>query len=207
MIKALLLIFLPRPTWEHIAAIQRKWHSVFLTHLLPLLLLTTAAECYGLAHWGTSRGQVGHLTKFSIPEVTVYGIGRILTSVMVVLIVAKMVKALGETFHGRHSIHQVFTVAAYTLSPLFLLRVFNMFPVVSPWVTWTLGIVLSMAVLYHGLPLIMKPDPPHAFGLYFMSALLLTIVSGLVCFVTTWYLRGKFVKLDELIAKMLDSAK
>ncbi len=206
MIKALLLVFLPRPTWEQIAAIQRRWHTVLLAHLLPLLLLTTAAECYGLFRWGTSRGQAGHLTKFSLPEVYVYGAGRILTSLLVVFIVAKLVKSLGETFHGRHSLHQVFTVAAYTLSPLFLLRVFNMFPAVSPWATWTLGIVLAFAVLYHGLPLIMKPDPPHAFGLYFMSALLMTIVSGLVCFVTTWYLRGKFVKLDELIHKMLNAA-
>ncbi|HYG24535.1 MAG TPA: Yip1 family protein [Verrucomicrobiae bacterium] len=206
MIKALLLIFLPQPTWEHIAGVQRKAFVLFLTYLLPLLLITTFAECYGLVHWGKPRGQVEHVTRFTVAQATVFGVGRILSSIAIVLILAKLIKALGETFHGRHSIHQVFTLAAYSLSPLFVVRIFNMFPGVSPWLTWVIGLVLSLAVLYHGLPVIMKPDPPHAFGLYLMSSLMLTIVTGLICFLTVWYLRGKFVKLDDAISNLIKSA-
>lgn len=201
MIKALLLIFLPQPTWEHIAGVQRRAPVLFLTYLMPLLLISTVAESYGLVRWGKPRGQVAHVTQFSVEHATVFGIGRILTSILAVLILAKMIKALGETFHGRHSIHQVFTVAVFSLSPLFLLRIFNMFPNVSPWLTWVIGLVLSLAVLYHGLPVIMKPDPPHAFGLYLMSSLLVTIVTGLICFLTVWYVRGKFGKLDAVLSQ------
>ena len=38
--------------------------------------------------------------------------------------------------------------------------------------------MLSIKILYHGVPRIMLPDPPDAFGLYLMSALLLTMVTG-----------------------------
>ena len=42
----------------------------------------------------------------------------------------------------------------------------------------------------------MDPDPSHAFGLFFMSALLLVLITGLVRFVTAAYLQGKFPKLQ-----------
>ncbi len=200
MIKALLLIFIPVPTWEQIAAFQRKTSTVLVTYLLPLLLLSTAAECFGLVHWGKPRGEVGRLIPVTFSEAVVYGVGRILFSIAIVFIMAKMIKSLGETFHGRHSFHQVFKLAAYGMSPLFLLRVLNIFPAVSPWATWAVGLLLCIVILYHGLPIIMQPDPPHAFGLYFMTSLLLTFVTGLTCFLTVWYVRGRFGKLDELIS-------
>ena len=99
---------------------------------------------------------------------------------------------------------QAFTVAAYSLSPVFLMRAMNALPGVSPWATWGVGAVLAAMVLYHGWPRVMLPDPPHAFGLYLMSVLLLWIVTGLACFLTVWYLAGKFTRLDALIARLAE---
>jgi hypothetical protein len=67
---------------------------------------------------------------------------------------------------------------------------------------WAVGIILCAAVLYHGVPRVMEPDPPHAFGLFFMSSLLLALVSGLVRLVTISYLQGKFVKLQVIISDL-----
>ena len=80
---------------------------------------------------------------------------------------------------------------AYGLSPLFLLRLLDAFPSVPPWVPWSIGILLSIGALYHGVPRMMEPDPAHAFGLFLMSSLVLLLVTGLVRFVTWWYLEGK----------------
>lgn len=202
MIKALFLIFIPVPTWEQIAAFQRKTSTILLTYLLPMLIISTTAECFGLVHWGKPRGDVNRMTPFSVSEAVVYGFGRILISIVIVAIMAKLIKALGETFHGRHSFHQVFMLAAYGMSPLFLLRVLNIFPAVSLWATWAIGVILCMVILYHGLPIILRPDPPHAFGLYLMSSLLLIFVTGLTCFLTVWYVRGHFAKLDDLVSQI-----
>jgi hypothetical protein len=52
MIKALLLIFRPVQTWGGIDAANRSIGYVLCVHLLPLLLLTSLAEGYGLMTWG-----------------------------------------------------------------------------------------------------------------------------------------------------------
>jgi hypothetical protein len=48
----------------------------------------------------------------------------------------------------------------------------------------------------------MLPDPPHAFGLYLSSAIFLTISTGLVRFLTWWYLLGRFEKLETWINEL-----
>ena len=200
MIKALLLIFDPMATWERIVLARRSVAFVLVVHLLPMLLLVAVAEGYGLVHWGKWQGEIGRIKNCPVNEAVVVEVLQFLLSLGVVFIGANMIKSIGETFHGQHTYHQTFTVVAYGLSPLFLLRLLDAFSGVSPWITWSIGLILSTAVLYQGVPRLMEPDPPHAFGLFLMSALLLTLVSGLARLVTASYLQGKFPKLQVIIS-------
>ena len=52
MIKALLLIFDPANTWDKIEQAERNLARVFVGFLLPLLLISGAAEAYGLITFG-----------------------------------------------------------------------------------------------------------------------------------------------------------
>jgi hypothetical protein len=155
--------------------------------------------------WGRRQEQMDYLIAlktFSVGEAVVYEVGHVLLTFFVVFLGAKIIKALGETFHGRHTYTQTFTTVAYGLSPLFLLRLLDAFPSFSPWITWSIGIVLCVSVLYQGVPRMMTPDPPHAFGLYLMSALLLVIITGLARFVTAWYLQGRFKPVEEMVSRL-----
>jgi hypothetical protein len=202
MIKALLLILNPMPTWEGIVRARRSLFFVLVVYLLPLLLLASVAEGYGLVHWGKWQGEIGRIKKFPIREAAVMEAAEFLLALVMVFVGAGLVKSIGETFHGRHTYPQAFTAVAYGLSPLFLLRLLDAFSWMSPWVSWSIGIILSIAVLYNGLPQMMEPDPPHAFGLFFISALLLALVTGLVRLVTWWYLRGGFGKLQVIVSDL-----
>jgi hypothetical protein len=202
MINALLLIFSPVPTWERIAAAQRKWGLILAGYLVPLLLLASVTEGYGLVHWGKPRGHVPHFRTLSLAQAVRFETAQLLLSLAIVLLAAKLIKSLSETFHGRNSFAQAFTVAAYGFGPLFLLRMLNAFPWISPWLTWAVGISFTAAILYHGLPRIMQPDPPHALGLYLMSVMLLAMITGLMCFLTYWYLEGKFTRLDAILSQL-----
>ena len=215
MIKALLLIFDPIATWDGILRTRRSTVSILLVYLLPLLLITSACEAYGLIHWGKWQSEmklihwnnwqvneIRHLKKFSVSEAVVVEAAQLLLSLAVVFGGAKLVQSIGETFHGQHTYDQAFTTVAYSLSPLFLLRVFDAFTGVSPWVTWLVGFILSIAVLYHGAPRMMEPDPSHALGLYLMSALLLGLVTAIVRFFTIAYLRGEFPKLQAMVSDL-----
>ncbi len=65
MIKALLLIFDPNATWDGIIRARRSVGSILLIYLLPMLLLISACEGYGLVHWGKRQGD-GLLAKFKV---------------------------------------------------------------------------------------------------------------------------------------------
>ena len=205
MLKAILLIFEPVATWEKILLARRSVAFIIVINLLPLLLVTSACEGYGLIHWGKQRGQmreIAHMKSFTRGEAVLIETGQILLSLMVVFVGTYMVKSLSETFHGRSTYTQAFSSVAYGLGPFFLLHALDAFPSVSPWVTWAVGISLASVALYHGLPRMMEPDPSHAFGLFLMSSVLLLFLTGIVRFVTWWYLSGKFVKLDAVISDL-----
>jgi len=93
---------------------------------------------------------------------------------------------------------QAFTVIAYGLFPLFLSRMLNAFSEITPWVSWLLGILLSIAVMYHGVPRVMQPDPAHAFGLYMSTALLLVLSTGLLELVVAFFLQGSWASSSDL---------
>lgn len=182
MIRALLLLVNPIPSWERVVEAKRGITAIILISLLPLLLLAVAGECYGLVHWGRQRGEFGRMVPLSLALAVQYGAIQIALNLVVVFIGAFLVKAIGDTFHGRHTYTQAFTVVAYGLSPLFLLRLLNAHPGEPWWLTWVVGLLLSLSVLYTGLPHVMRPDPAHALGFYFMSALLLILLTGIAGF-------------------------
>ena len=131
------------------------------------------------------------IRKFTAAEVTLFEVAQLLLTLAVVFVCAHLVKILGETFHDRHSYTQAFTVVAYTLSPVFLFRLLDVFPMMNPWVPWAIGIVLSIWIYYQGLPRVMKPDPSHAFELYMISLMILVATTGLVRLLTALCLRGR----------------
>ena len=202
MIKAFLLVFEPTATWERIFRAQRSFSFVLWCFLMPLLLLVSLAEGIGLHRLGKWQHDAMRLKQFELGEAVLFEVVQVLLGFVVVLVAAWLFKSLGETFHGRHNLAQTFTVAAYGLSPWLVVRMLDAFPSVSPWIpwiTWAIGILLSVGVLYHGIPRVMMPDPPHAFGLYLMSSILLMALTALMRFVTAWYLQGRFKPVETLL--------
>jgi uncharacterized membrane protein YecN with MAPEG domain len=191
MIKALLLIFMPGATWDRIVLAKRSLGFVLMLYLLPLVVLSIGGELFGLLHWGKRHEFVHDTMRISRNLAVDYGAAQFIMSLGVVFLAARVIKSAGATFHGRHTFAQCFTLVAYTLSPLFLVRLLDAFPAVSPWATFAVGIILSVAALYSGVPRVLQPDPPHAFGLYLTSAIMLVTMGGLGRLLTLLVLQGK----------------
>ena len=190
MIKALLLIFKPA-AWDRMAQARHGVGFILTVYLLPLLVVVSAVEGAGLEHWGKWQLPVEAIRKFTISEVVLYESVHLLLTLAAVFVCAHLVKILGETFHDRHTYSQAFTVVAYSLGPMFVLRLLDAFPVMSPWVPWAIGITLSVWIFYQGLPRVMKPDPSHAFELFIISSIILCLATGLVRLVTALYVQGQ----------------
>jgi hypothetical protein len=198
MIKALLLIFEPIATWDRIALARRGPAFLLFVYLLPMLLIGSAAEGYGLMRWGEWQRDIGRQALFSPREAGIFEAAQLLLILIVVLISAKVIKSLGDTFHSRHTFTQALTISVYGLSPWFLVRVIDAFPI-SPWIAWSVGLLLAVAILYHGVPRVMEPDPSHAFGLYLTSSILLMFITAILRLATASYLEGKFPELRQML--------
>jgi hypothetical protein len=202
MIKTLLLICAPVRTWEGIFRAQRSVAFILGTYLLPLLLITSICEGYGLVRWGKWQGEISHLVRFKPGEAVVFEAFQFGLSLILVVLNAGLVKSISGTFQRRHTFHQGFRTIAYGMGPIFLFRVLNAFAEINPWLSWTFGILLTISILYHGVPRIMDPDPAHAFGLYVVTSLLLLFTTGLIQMLTTFCLQGKFPRLMTLISSL-----
>lgn len=190
MIKAIMLIFEPGLTWDKIAQAQRGFKFVMMFYLVPLILLSVAGELAGDFFLGQHH-EMGSTVKLPAMRLTIYGAAQLVTSFLVVLIGASVVKSMAVTFQNRNNYSQCFRLVAYALSPLFLVRLADAFPFMNPWATFGIGMVLCVGTLYYGIPKVLLPDPPHAFGLYVVSSLLLTGVAGLARFLTWLIIAGR----------------
>jgi hypothetical protein len=202
MIKALFLIFEPAAAWDRVVNARRGLAFLLLFYLAPMILAMAAAEGFSLMEWGRRQWDSGGVKTFAANETVVYEILQSLATAAVVFICAQIVKALANTSYTRHNYTEGFTVAVCGLSPLFLLRLLDVFPGINPWLTWGIGILLCATTLYHGVPRVMQPDPSQAFGLYIMCSVLFAMVTGLERFVTVWYLAGRIPPLDDIISHL-----
>ena len=193
MIKSLLLIFDSANTWEKIAAAPQNVLKVFTLSLMPLLLLSAAAEGAALIKFGREQGPLDTMKPVSQALALRYEIAQLGLSLLVVVAGAAVLQKIGQSFHRRHTYSECFTTLAYSLSPLFLLRVLAGFPAIHTWACWAVGILLSVSALYRGIPRIMRPDPSNALGLYLLSSLLLIVVTGLAHFVAGMVLNEKIL--------------
>jgi hypothetical protein len=175
MIKALLLILAPSWTWERIARSRRSiWFMTFL-YLAPTIALSLFGELAGhnyLVHWFADQGAKIIPRDVALRNGAIqFGVG-----LLVAFLIARLVKLLSETFHNRNTYTQCFTVTAYALGPFYLFHVFTAVPVLSPWIPFAVGIFFSFSTLYYAIPNVLKPDPPHAFGLFLMSGIFLSLM-------------------------------
>jgi hypothetical protein len=197
MIKVLLLIFEPVMTWGKIAQAKWKALTVLTLFLIPLLALTLAGELCGLWRWGKAGeylgapSEVGGRVRVSQQLLISYGVAQFLASVLMVAIGAGLMKSFARTFCSRHTYTQCFTVTAYSFGPLFLARLCDALPAMNPWATFGIGIAFTIAILYRGIPWVLDPDPPHAFGLYLCSVLILGCLGALMRYLTLLVLAQK----------------
>src|SRR6266700_4256116 len=85
MIKSLLLIFDSANTWERIAAAPQNVLKVFTLSLMPLLLLSAAAEGAALIKFGREQGPLDTMKPVSQELALRYEIAQLGLSLLVVV--------------------------------------------------------------------------------------------------------------------------
>jgi hypothetical protein len=191
MIRVFFLILEPDVTWNKIAQARDGFIHILAIQLLPLLLLTSALEAWGLNRHGKWQPKFQMFyTGFSRHEILCFEVTQILLFLAVVFVSALLVYKIARNFQGDLAFLQVFTVMAYGFSPMFLVHCLDASAAVHPVVPWLLGMALAMWVLYQGIPRVMQTDPTHAFGVYLSAMFVVLLTSGLARLITGMYLLG-----------------
>lgn len=190
MIKALLLICAPVYTWDRIARARRGIFFVLLFFLIPTIVLSVAGEIAGRNYF--LQGDVMLQNKIiSKQRILPYGVSELGAGLLAVFVAAQLLKTLSVTFHNRNTYSQCFVVMAYTVGPFYLLHLLDVIPELNPWISFAAGSLFSFGTLYNAVPKVLKPDPPHAFGLFLMGGFTLTMLHALCRLFTLQVLDGR----------------
>lgn len=191
MLKVFFLLFEPDVAWEKIAQVRRGYAFILLTYLLPFIALVTVLDGWGLMQWGKWQPRFHKLKLFADPVPVIhFEILQAGLLLAVVFLGALLLHLASADFHGRRTYLQSFTVIAYSFSPMFLVHPLNLYPDVNPAVPWAIGLMLSIWVLYQGIPRVLERDPVHAFGNYLSAIFVMLLTSGLARLFTGMYLLG-----------------
>ena len=194
MIKALLLIFDPDNTWVKIEQNPHSVLSVFFAYLLPLLLLGTAVETWGMMRLGYDKGRIVERRVQLEQDLAVrYGTAQVALGLLTALVGAWLFKKVTQGFHTRHSYKETFATIAYSLGPIYLARMFDGLPGVNTWICWGIGAILGVSILYRGIPRVLKPDPSNALGVYMACSFLFLALTGVAHYVAQLVLEEKIL--------------
>ena len=194
MIKALLLIFDPDNTWVKIEQNPHSVLSVLFTYLLPLMLLGTAVEIWGMMKLGYDKGKiVERRVNLDQQMAARYGATQAGLGLLTAFIGAWLFKKVTEGFHRRQKYRETFAAIGYSLGPIYLARMLDGLPAMNTWICWGLGALLGVSILYRGIPRLMKPDPSNALGLYLVCSFLFIALTGIAHYLAQLVLQEKIL--------------
>jgi hypothetical protein len=204
ILKDLFFVIRPESTWNRVAAAQRGAGFVLVVYVLPMMLLLALVEGHGLMLLGRQQVSEGMYNRFTFPKVFVYETGSSLLVIFLAVVAAAIIRSIANACHARNSRAQSLVVMFHSIGPMFLIQLFNGFPNMYLWLTWLIGVSLTIGTLYHGLPRIMQPDPPAAMGLFFGSGIVVFLVMLGGRLLTGLYLAGDLRTVEAMASNVAD---
>lgn len=173
------LIFNPKQEWQKISQEDNNIPGLLYGYILILALIGPVAGYYGTT---TSGWQIGgrEAVKLTSESALTIAILYYLAVVAVVIGLGLMVRWMCKTYGGNTSLNRCVALSAYVSTPIFLVGIVELYPVL--WVDLIFGLVaLAHAVylLYSGVPVLMDISEDRGF---LMSSSLLAL--GLVALVS-----------------------
>jgi len=174
------ILLTPQAEWDRIASEPADVNKLYIGYVLPLAALSAICTFVGMSIFGIMGIRMG------IVPGAVTAVIQVIMALVGVFVLAFVTNALAPTFGSQQDIGQAHKLAAYSSTAGFLAGVFTLFPPLS-----ILAIVglYSLALLYIGLPRLMKTPEDKRIG-YFVTILIVCIVVGIVMNVVLMNVRG-----------------
>jgi len=178
----------PEDEWKDIRKENCTIGKCYCSHVLLLAAIPPLAGYIGTTQvgWSVVSREVNRLTPESALWIAVLSY---LTILVAVFTVGKLIHWMGQTYGAKQTLPQCIALAAYTATPLFLIGIMLVYPVL--WLNLLIGLpalAYTVYLLYTGVPIIM--GIPKERGFLFSSAVLavglVMLVAVLAATVILW---------------------
>jgi cytochrome c biogenesis protein CcdA len=164
------LMTAPEEEWKAIKKERCTIGKCYCSHVLLLALIPAAAGYIGttMVGWQVTSREVQRLTPDSALQIAIL---FYITILVAVFTIGKLIHWMGRTYGSKQSLSQCIALAAYTATPLFLIGVMLLYPLL--WLNLLLGLpalAYSVYLLYSGVPVMMGVTKER--GFLFSSAVL-----------------------------------
>lgn len=173
------LIIHPKQEWQKISREDNKIPGLIVGYVLILALIGPMAGYYGTTTRGWQIG-TGSAVRLTTDSAMTIAILYYLAVVTAVIGLGLMVRWMCKTYGGNTSLERSIALSAYVSTPIFLVGIVELYPVL--WVNMIFGLfALAHAVylLYQGVPVLMNISEDKGF---LMSSALLAL--GMVVLVS-----------------------
>jgi hypothetical protein len=168
----------PKREWGAIRDDKCTIGKCYAIHVLILAAIPAISGFIGTTQFGWQIG-VGDAVKLTVESAAIISVLYYLAMLVGVYAIGWMIYWMGGTYGAEAPLSQCVVLAAYTATPLFLIGLMELYPVL--WVNLIVGIVAlayTVYLLYTGVPIMMGISEDR--GFLFSSAVLAV---GLVSFV------------------------
>lgn len=178
----------PVREWKRLHDEECTVGKCFATHTLFLAAIPPVAGFIGTTQFGWQIGATEPV-KLSVESAATIAVLYYFALLVAVLSVGALIKWMGDTYGANATMPRAIVLASYTATPLFLIGIFQLYPVL--WLNMVLGLpalAYSVYLLYSGLPIMMEVPPERGF-LYASAVLavgLVVLVASLAVTVILW---------------------
>ena len=168
----------PRKEWEAIRDDECTIGKCYAAHVLILAAIPPISGFIGTTQFGWQIG-VGDPVMLDMQKAGLFAALYYLAMLVGVFSMGWMIQWMADTYGAKPQLSQSVVLAAYTATPLFLIGLMELYPVL--WLNMVVGIpalAYTVYLLYTGVPIMMGISEER--GFLFSSAVLAV---GLVAFV------------------------
>ena len=169
----------PRKEWQAIRDSDCSVSSCYLRYVLLLAAIPPVSGYFGTTMFGWQFGARDAI-KLSHDSALLIAIAYYLIMLVGVFTMAVMIQWMGQTYGAEQPLARTVMLAAYTATPLFLVGIFELVPIL--WINFLAGLPAlgyTVVLLYTGLPIMMEVSEEK--GFLFSSAVLAVGLVALVC--------------------------
>jgi len=169
----------PRKEWEAIRDDDCSVGKCYLSYVFLLAAIPPVSGYFGTTRFGWEIG-AREAVKLSPDSALVIAIAFYLVMLIGVFSMGLMIHWMGQTYSADQPLSRCITLAAFVATPLFLVGIFELFPII--WLNFVIGLpalAYTVFLLYTGVPIMMEVNEER--GFLFSSAVLAVGLVALIC--------------------------